>query len=626
MKAGGGGRNTSGIGAKRPDYSSNTFGGGQDNNPNRDEYENKPTVAKVYEKTVDLFKSFGAKEPEALIVDGKRVYQGPLFSGYDPTVRIGPFGGDAGKKQYRFGMPFLGEVSPSYPSPTLPSGDNNPALNMFGVRRGFTRGTDMPELSVSPEAPANMDPLTRGLSQAMLPQASPEMVDYTVGSLRDKENLMTIVEDLNKRGVDVTLEEVAKANNLPVNADGTPTNPFVENGEVIKIPTTRKPTVPTEFMDNATKAMLRDATPIKANFITESLSSLTGKLSSATKDLAKETKDLVNSYTTSTTKGLATKDTSTYKVERGDTMYDIAKRQGVTLDKLMEANPDVDADKIGVGQVISIPRGGELNNLPSDVQAEVATAINNGDVKNEEDLTLALYDASTFKGIPPIRQGENLIEYLARSGMIGVDEADPQFIEAFKEFGTGSNPKTRAWCANLLGNLIRKSGGSLPFDNKPQSEQNAYMEGSQNFERLGKTIYNHNPNTGKTYKGKPSDVKAGDIIIFNNKLDGTRQDNGDFKYPNEAPGKGHVSVVLEVRDDGSIVALGGNQSAGATSYITGGKSKGGIRASLYTPEIMKQYYKGGFKINRLTDTSLTQADPEIVAAIIKDAGLGGDGQ
>jgi surface antigen len=152
------------------------------------------------------------------------------------------------------------------------------------------------------------------------------------------------------------------------------------------------------------------------------------------------------------------------------------------------------------------------------------------------------------------------------------------------------------------------------------------MEGSQNFERLGKTIYNHNPNTGKTYKGKPSDVKAGDIIIFNNKLDGTRQDNGDFKYPNEAPGKGHVSVVLEVRDDGSIVALGGNQSAGATSYITGGKSKGGIRASLYTPEIMKQYYKGGFKINRLTDTSLTQADPEIVAAIIKDAGLGGDGQ
>ena len=188
---------TRGIGAKPP-----SFGGGQDNNPNRDEYENKPTIAKVYEKTVDLFKSFGAKEPEALIVDGKRVYQGPLFSGYDPTVRIGPFGGDAGKKQYRFGMPFLGEVSPSYPSPTLPSGDNNPALNMFGVRRGFTRGTDMPELPTSPDTPANMDPLTRGLSQAMLPTE----VNYTI---QDGDTLSEIAREAG-----TTVEELKELNNI----------------------------------------------------------------------------------------------------------------------------------------------------------------------------------------------------------------------------------------------------------------------------------------------------------------------------------------------------------------------------------------------------------------------------
>ena len=202
MKAGGGGRNTSGIGAKRPDYSSNTFGGGQDNNPNRDEYENKSTIDKVKEKAVDLFKSFGAKEPEALIVDGKRVYQGPLFSGYDPTVRIGQFGGDAGKKKYRFGMPILGEVSPSYPSPTLPPADNNPTLNMFGVRRGFTRGTDMPELPTSPDTPANMDPLTRGLSQAMLPTE----VNYTI---QDGDTLSEIARD-----ADTTVEELKELNNI----------------------------------------------------------------------------------------------------------------------------------------------------------------------------------------------------------------------------------------------------------------------------------------------------------------------------------------------------------------------------------------------------------------------------
>ena len=138
MKAGGGGRNMSGIGAKPP-----SFGGGQDNNPNRDESENKSTVAKVYEKAVDFFQSFGADEPKDVIVDGKRVYQGPAFRGYDPTTRIGNFGGEYGKKNYFLGM----ESFPTYPrtdvSPTLPpstinifgTNTDNPRLNMFGVNR-----------------------------------------------------------------------------------------------------------------------------------------------------------------------------------------------------------------------------------------------------------------------------------------------------------------------------------------------------------------------------------------------------------------------------------------------------------------------------------------------------------
>lgn len=200
MKAGGGGRNTSGIGAKRPP--SNTFGGGQDNNPNRDEYENKPTIDKLKEKAVNLFESLGADKPEALIIDGKRVYQGPLFRGYDPTARIGDFGGDAGKKQYRFGMPLLGEVSPSYPSPTLPSGSNNPTLNMFGVRRGFTGGPDMPELPTSTDVPANTDSVSRILSQAMLPTE----VNYTI---QDGDTLSEIARD-----ADTTVEELKELNNI----------------------------------------------------------------------------------------------------------------------------------------------------------------------------------------------------------------------------------------------------------------------------------------------------------------------------------------------------------------------------------------------------------------------------
>jgi len=120
-----------------------------------------------------------------LIVDGKRVYQGPLFSGYDPTVRIGPFGGDAGKKQYRFGMPLLGEVSPSYPSPTLPSGDNNPALNMFGVRRGFTRGTEglqsAPTMT-QPASPATARSaaMTAGINKILKEVVAPNSKEYKI--------------------------------------------------------------------------------------------------------------------------------------------------------------------------------------------------------------------------------------------------------------------------------------------------------------------------------------------------------------------------------------------------------------------------------------------------------------
>lgn len=585
MKAGGGGRNTSGIGAKRPDYSSNTFGGGQDNNPNRDEFENKSTIDKLKEKAVNLFESLGADKPKALIVDGKRVYQGPMFRGYDPTVRIGQFGGDAGKKQYRFGMPLLGEVSPSYPSPTLPPADNNPTLNMFGVRRGFTGGPDMPDLSVSPEAPANMDPLTRGLSQAMLPQASPEMVDYTVGSFRDKENLMTIVEDLNKEGVDITLEELAKANNLSVNDDGTPTNPFVQKGEVLKVPTTRKPTVPTEFMDNATKAMLREATPTKANYVLDTAYSLANQLRNFTKKSQEK-------YTTGGT-SLGDKDRSTYKVERGDTMYDIAKREGVTLNKLIEANPDVDADKIKAGQVINIPRGRNLDELSNGLKEEIIKQ----DPKTETDLNVAIFNGVIKDGtFATPKVGDDPLTWIAQN-TFGLNENDPEFRKAFKAI-TKVDPYMTPWCAAFAGHVLRNVGVELPS----RAIQNPNL--AFNYINLGDEVYDHNPTTNKTYAGKPSDVKAGDVVVFNNS---NRDSKGNIMY-----GQGHISFVVDVLDDGTIIATGGNQSDGTQ-----------VATTAYTPDIVKEYYKGGYTVRRITTNSLKGTDPSIIAAITKDISIGG---
>ena len=222
MKAGGGGRNMSGIGAKPP-----SFGGGQDNNPNRDESENKSTVAKVYEKAVDFFQSFGAEEPKDVIVDGKRVYQGPAFRGYDPTTRIGNFGGEYGKKNYFLGM----ESFPTYPRtdvpPTLPpstinifgTNTDNPRLNMFGVERGSFRDPDPLELSVSPEVPSNMDAKTRALSQGIIPTE----VDYTI---KKGDTLSEIAQD---RGT--TVQVLQQLNNIPDSEKDT-----IFAGDTIRVP------------------------------------------------------------------------------------------------------------------------------------------------------------------------------------------------------------------------------------------------------------------------------------------------------------------------------------------------------------------------------------------------------
>jgi len=253
MKSSGGGRNMSGIGAKPP-----SFGGGQDNNPNRDESKNKSTVAKVYEKTVDLLKSFGAKEPEALIVDGKRVYQGPAFRGYDPTTRTGEFGGEYGKKNYFLGMEKLGmqtyprtDVSPTLPPSTINSfgvNRDNPRLNMFGINRSFTQPPDSPDLPTSPDVPANMDPLTRGLSQAMLPVPDVPTAKYKI-QLGD-----TLSEIADATGS--TVEELARINNIK-EVD------VIKAGADIDIPIKR---IQDEAVVTQANSM-EDLKPIKASFV-----------------------------------------------------------------------------------------------------------------------------------------------------------------------------------------------------------------------------------------------------------------------------------------------------------------------------------------------------------------------
>lgn len=45
-----------------------------------------------------------------------------------------------------------------------------------------------------------------------------------------------------------------------------------------------------------------------------------------------------------------------YEIEPGDTLYQISRRRGITLDALLEANPGIDPENLQVGQQICIPR------------------------------------------------------------------------------------------------------------------------------------------------------------------------------------------------------------------------------------------------------------------------------
>ena len=213
--------------------SSRTSGGtsvvAQDNNPNRDEFENKSTLQKLKEKAINLFESFGADKTEALIVDNKRVYQGPLFRGYDPTTRIGQFGGEYGKKNYLFGIEKLGvqtyprtDVSPFLPPSTINMfgvNTDNPRLNTFGVNRGSTQPPNMASLPTSQDVPANMQPLTRALAQGLIPTE----VDYTI---KKGDTLSEIAKD---RGT--TVLELQQLNNIP---DSMKNKIFA--GDTIKVP------------------------------------------------------------------------------------------------------------------------------------------------------------------------------------------------------------------------------------------------------------------------------------------------------------------------------------------------------------------------------------------------------
>ncbi len=94
---------------------------------------------------------------------------------------------------------------------------------------------------------------------------------------------------------------------------------------------------------------------------------------------------------------------SEYKIQKGDIAYNLAKKHGVTLKALKEANPSVDLGKLKVGQSIQIPAGGGAAATTSTTSHKLAASAT-------EPVSTGETSTYTVKG------GDNLTKIAKRHG------------------------------------------------------------------------------------------------------------------------------------------------------------------------------------------------------------------
>ena len=235
----------------------------------------EPVEETGYEKVLRVFneamEGFGVfdepTQPTYDTVDTMNVYKDKRYFGpkvYSPDIDFkDPSLEDVSPKIFKdFNLPSIYKDLNTDRLPTLPESTTNilgvdtenPLLNRFGVGNK----TDKPPAPLmsppSVEVPANMDPVTRGLSQAMLPEPVERTADYTTQA---GDTLFSIQKTLKENGINTTVEEIAEINNIGL--DGI----FgIKPGTELKLPMPSTK-LPTEFMDKETKAMLQKTTPDK---------------------------------------------------------------------------------------------------------------------------------------------------------------------------------------------------------------------------------------------------------------------------------------------------------------------------------------------------------------------------
>lgn len=155
-------------------------------------------------------------------------------------------------------------------------------------------------------------------------------------------------------------------------------------------------------------------------------------------------------------------DAGLYPVSKGDTMWSLARRFGVSLDAMLSLNGEIDPGKLQVGQLVTIPGGGH----PVATSASLVFPVSAGDtlwgIARRFDLTVEALVAAN-PGVDPLRLREGQKLHVPSSlAAVATPEPQPAQAPSAPVVSNGATQQLHSVVSgDTLWNLARHYGVSL---------------------------------------------------------------------------------------------------------------------------------------------------------------------
>ena len=223
------------------------------------------------------------------------------------------------------------------------------------------------------------------------------------------------------------------------------------------------------------------------------------------------------------------------------------------------------------------------------------------------------FEKADFYSFKKTKPGQDLVT--STLNYAGIDESPSKNSVVHKVLrnAIGFDPSKQPWCAAVIAEVLKQSSYNIQnpgvFDLPGESVEglNPYETGSRHWEKAGKRILSTVFKDDKLMNSDTTEVaKPGDIII----LSKGKRTNPDASFQKNR--KGHLGILIHKYTDGSVVVLGGNQRSPQRD------TRGTLNVTVFTADHIKQYYPGGYVINRAS--GLDSVNPEVVSNLLNSFG------